>query len=314
MYTEIIPLGTSSATPTRNRALSATALQRQGRILLFDCGEGTQFRLMDAGLSQMRIDAVFITHLHGDHFFGLPGLLASLSLHHRTEAMTIVGPEGLGGILEMMPGVGHHELSYPLEIVEFSAAFPKRTVFETDEYRVTARPIDHRVTAAGFRFEEFPRPGSLDVEKARSLGITEYEDFGLLKKGRTVTTTGGRTVTPSDVLGPEKHGASFAYVLDSRPVQSAVELARGVDLLLHEATFLHEDNERAENTGHSTARQAAQVALEANAKKLLIAHFSARYTDEQVLVEEARRVFKNTEAAVELNRYRLRADDQQAPE
>jgi ribonuclease Z len=314
MHTEIIPLGTASATPTRDRALSATALQRQGRILLFDCGEGTQFRLMDAGLSPTRIDAIFITHLHGDHFFGLPGLLASLSLHHRSEAMTIVGPEGLGAILEIIPGVGHHELTFPLEVVEFSAAFPKRTVFETDEYRVTARPIDHRVTAAGFRFEEFPRPGSLDVEKARSLGITEYEDFGLLKKGRTVRTADGRTVSPSDVLGPEKPGASFAYVLDSRPVQSAIELARGVDLLFHEATFLHEDSDRAESTGHSTAREAAEVALEAGARQLLLAHFSARYTDATVLVDEARRVFKNTEAAVELKRYRLQADHQHEPE
>jgi ribonuclease Z len=121
MTTEIIPLGTSSATPTRYRSLSATALLRAGRILLFDCGEGTQFRLMDADLNRMRIDAVFISHLHGDHFFGLPGLLTSLSLHHRSEALTIVGPEGLGAILEMIPGLGHHELSFPLHLVEFGA-------------------------------------------------------------------------------------------------------------------------------------------------------------------------------------------------
>jgi ribonuclease Z len=312
MVTEIIPLGTSSATPTRFRALSATALVRAGRILLFDCGEGTQFRLMDARLNRMRIDAVFISHLHGDHFFGLPGLLTSLSLHRRTEALTIVGPEGLGTILEMIPGIGHHELTFPVNFKEFGPAFGKACVFETDEFSVTARPIEHRVTAAGFRFEEKSRPGSLDAMKAREMGVTDYTDFGRLKRGQSVEVATGQFVRPADVLGPPRGGVAFAYVFDSRPTQAAVELARDVDILFHEATFATADRDRAESTGHSTAQEAARIALDARARRLLLGHFSARYSDVNVLVEEARAIFKNTEEALELKRYCLGEPNREA--
>jgi ribonuclease Z len=305
MTTEIIPLGTSSATPTRYRSLSATALSRAGRILLFDCGEGTQFRLMDADLNRMRIDAVFISHLHGDHFFGLPGLLTSLSLHHRSEALTIVGPEGLGGILEMIPGLGHHELSFPLHFVEFGAELGKDVVFETNEVKVTARPLEHRITAAGFRFEEKPRAGRLDVDRARGLGIIDPTDFGRLKRGLPVQAGSGQVVRSEDVVGPNRPGARFAYVFDSRPTQHAIELARDVDILFHEATFASDEMDRAKSTGHSTAREAARVALEAGARRLLLGHFSARYRDVDPLVNEARSVFKNTEEAIELKRYVL---------
>ncbi len=305
MKTEVIPLGTSSATPTRDRALSATALQRAGRILLFDCGEGTQFRLMEAGLNRSRIDAVFITHLHGDHFFGLPGLLTSLSLNRRKEPLTICGPRGLGAILKMIPGLDDHELSFPIEFREFDDDFGKMTVMETPEFTVVARPLEHRVPVAGYRFQERPRPGNLDVDKARALGVDDYRHFRQLKDGHDVTLADGRIVRSRDVVGPAREGASFAYIFDTRPCSAGVELARDAMLVYHDATFTSADAERAVRTGHSTAAEAARVALEAGAGFLLLGHFSARYSDTTVLVEEARRVFKNTDAADELKRYAI---------
>lgn len=305
MTTEVIPLGTSSATPTRERNLSGTALLRAGRVLLFDCGEGTQFRLMAAGLSHGRIDAVFITHLHGDHFFGLPGLLTSLSLNRRREPLTIVGPRGLGTILSSIPGLGEHELTFPLELKEFGPGFGKMTALETPDFEVVARPLEHRVPVAGYRFQERPVPGKLDVVKARAMGVTDYRFYRQLKKGSDVVLDDGTLVRAQDVVGPARDGTSFAYIFDTRPCPGGVELARAAKLVYHDATFTSSDAERAKRTGHSTALEAASVALEAEADALLLGHFSARYRSTELLVEEARRVFKNTDAAEELKRYSI---------
>lgn len=305
MKTEVIPLGTSSATPTRERHLSSTALLRAGRILLFDCGEGTQFRLIDAGLSISRVDAIFITHLHGDHFFGLPGLLTSMSLNRRHDPMTIVGPRGLATILQAIPGVGEPDLSFPVDFVEFEEDFGKMRVMETLEFVVEARPIEHRIPAAGFRFEERPQPGNLDADRARALGVTDFRDFRRLKSGQDVSLPDGRVVQADDVVGPPKPGISFAYIFDSRPCEAAAILGRNADLMFHDATFTSAHAERAVTTGHSTAAEAARVATQAGAHKLLLGHFSARYRDTSPLVEEARRLFKNTHAAEELKRYDL---------
>lgn len=305
MKTEVIPLGTSSATPTKHRALSATALLRAGRLLLFDCGEGTQFRLLAAGLSHSRIDAIFITHLHGDHFLGLPGLLTSLSLNRRKDPLTIVGPEGLGTILQMIPGLADHELTFPVEFKEFVPGFGRMTAMETPEFHVEARPLEHRVPTAGYRFQERPIPGNLDAEKARLMGVTDYRHFQALKSGKDIELESGLVVHSADVVGPTRPGASFAYVFDSRPCDGAVELARNADLVYHDATFAAGDLSRAERTGHSTAAEAAGVALEAGAERLLLGHFSARYRSTDELVQEARRVFKNSHAAEELKRYSI---------
>ncbi len=305
MKTDVIPLGTSAATPTRDRALSATALQRGGRILLFDCGEGTQFRLMDAGLNRNRIDAIFITHLHGDHFFGLPGLLTSLSLNRRKDPLTVVGPRGIGTVLQMIPGLADHELSFPIRFTEFDSEFGKMTALDAPDFTVTARPLVHRVPVAGYRFEERPRQGNIDVEKARALGVVDYRHFRELKSGTDVVLSDGTVVRSADVVSPPRDGASFAYIFDTRPCDAGVELARGARLVFHDATFAAADVEHAIRTGHSTSTEAARVALEAEAGKLILSHFSARYASPELLVEEARRVFKNTEAAEELKRYAI---------
>ena len=303
--THLVPLGTASAIPTRDRHLSAAALEREGRVLLFDCGEGTQLQLLRAGLKRSRIDGIFVTHFHGDHFYGLMGLLSTMALLKREEKLTVVGPERIEKIVRSLPGLANDWLPFPVEYVELAESFEHEVVLETDVYAVEARPLEHRVFAAGFRYAEKPKPGHLDVEKARALGATDVKLYPLLKAGQAVTSEGGRTIQPEEVVGPERPGATFAYVLDTRPCEGGHLLAEGADVLLHEATFTSELQQRARDTGHSTAREAAEVACQAGAGRLLLSHFSARYTDVQPIVDEARAVFQNTEAAEELERYAL---------
>ncbi len=299
---KIIPLGTASAIPTRERHPSATALLRKGRVLLFDCGEGTQMRLVRAGVKITRIDAVFITHFHGDHFFGLPGLISTLSMMRRTEPLTIVGPSGIGDAMARMPGIELDAYSFQTEFIELHDALDQCIVYESEELLVEARPLEHRTFTAGYRFAERPKSGHLDVERARELGVTDYEHFRELKAGRAVQV-GGRAVTAAMVVGADRPGRSFAYVTDTRPCENGRILARGADLVYHEATFAEEYADNAVRTGHSTAREAAHIAQRAEAKQLLIGHFSARHKDPAGLLEEARHVFKNTELAEELKRY-----------
>ena len=303
--THIVPLGTASAIPTRDRHLSAAALEREGRTLLFDCGEGTQLQLLRAGLKRSRIDGIFITHFHGDHFYGLMGMLSTMALLKREEKLVVVGPERIEEIVRSLPGLANDWLPFPVEYVELAEDFEHQVVLETDEYTVEARPVEHRIFTAGFRYSEKPKPGHLDVEKARALGATDFKLYPLLKAGQAVTLGDGQTIQPEDVVGPEQPGATFAYVLDTRPCEGGHRLAEGADVLFHEATFTSELQQRALDTGHSTAREAAEVACRAGVGRLLLSHFSARYPDVQPIVDEARAYFQNTEAAEELERYAL---------
>ncbi len=305
MTTTVIPLGTAGALPTRDRHLPAVAVEREGASVLFDCGEGTQRRLLAAELKPSRLQAVCITHLHGDHVFGLPGLLSTLSLLDRTALLVVAGPQGVARLVGCMPGLGEGERPYPIRFVELPDAFDEAVVLEADAYRIVARPLAHRVPAVGYRFEEKPRPGHLDVERARALGVTDYRHYRAMKAGEAVTLPDGRVVPPEAVVGPPQPGGSFAYVTDTMPCDGGIALAREATLLYHEATFLHDLRELAVARGHSTAREAAEVARAAGARRLLLGHFSARYRTPDALVAEARQVFQNTEAAVELKRYDL---------
>ena len=305
MTTTLVPLGTASAIPMHGRHLSGMALERKGRVLLFDCGEGAQYQFLKAGLKRSRIDAIFITHFHGDHFYGLLGLVSTMGLLNREAPLTIVAPRGLDQMLSVVPGVEPRRLPFPVETVEVEEGFGKQVVFEDDEFTVTARPLEHRTFAMGFRFEEATRPGHLQPEKARALGAAEHAHFRRLKAGTPVTLSDGTTVRPEQVLGPERPGLTVAYVSDTRPCEGGRLLGQDADLLYHEATFGSEYQSRAVETGHTTAREAATVAKDAGAKSLLIGHFSARYADPAPLVNEARAIFPNTQAAEELNRYEL---------
>ncbi len=281
------------------------AVQRKGRLYLFDCGEGTQYRLLHAGLNRSRIDAIFVTHLHGDHCYGLPGLLSTLALQQRSDPVTLVAPKGIQAMLRVLPGDAPDDLPYPLRIREIGEGFQRETVYRTEELTVVGRPLEHRTFAMGFRLEERTRPGRFHPETARALGVPEGPAFGRLKAGESVTTKDGTTVQPHQVLGPPRPGISVAYVTDTRPCDGGRVLADDVDLLYHDATFADALHDRAVETGHSTAREAAEVAHDADAHRLLLGHISARYDDPAPLETEATAVFPESSVAEELRRYTL---------
>ena len=305
MTTDVIPLGIASALPTRTRHLSAMAVERKGRLLLFDCGEGTQYRLLHAGLSRARIDAIFVTHLHGDHCYGLPGLLSSMALQQRTDPVTLIAPPGTQEMLQAIPGAAPSDLPFSVEIREVDDDGTAACVYETSEVTVTARPLEHRRFAVGFRLEERTRPGRFHPETARALGVPEGPAFAALQDGNAVTTENGDIVRPEQVMGPPRPGIVVAYVTDTRPCDGGRALAENADLLYHDATFADEHHARAVETGHSTAREAAEVAHEAGAKRLLLGHISARYDDPAPLEGEARTRFAESNVAEELRRYSL---------
>jgi ribonuclease Z len=306
--TDIVPLGTASALPVRGRHLTSFALRREGQVLLFDCGEGTQFQLLEAGLKRSKVEAVFITHFHGDHLYGLPGLMMTLNMLERTEPLTLVGPAGLREIVTAMPGLSGEWLSYDVRYVELDRLFKHEIVYDQPEFFVEARPLEHRVFCAGYRFVEKTRPGKVDGKKARELGVAEGWQFEALKEGKAVRLADGHVVQPDEVVGPRRPGVRVAFVYDTMPCAGGRALAQDADLLVHEATFCEEQAERAETVGHSTGKQAAEVAQAAGAKRLLLTHFSARFPDPQPIVDEARAVFPNAEAAKELETYRVEPD------
>ena len=305
---KVIPLGTSSGKPTLRRNVSALAVAREGEWQLFDCGEATQTQIARAGLNPSRLSSIFITHLHGDHFNGVAGLLSTMGLDRRTRGLVLAGPRGMTDYLETLARLKILFVNFPLDVREYGPQTANAhtdsdgaiDVYEAAQYVVSSLPLDHRIFALGYRIEERPRPGRFNLERARELGIPEGPMFGRLQSGHDVQLSDGRTVRPSDVLGPARPGKAVAYCTDTRPCRNAVELARGVDLLIHEATFTDDMTDEAHDFGHSTARQAARIAREAGAKRLLITHFSTRYPDPRPLLEEAREVFPDTIMADDL--------------
>ncbi|HYC91351.1 MAG TPA: ribonuclease Z [Thermoanaerobaculia bacterium] len=275
-------LGTSSGTPSRERNVSSVAVVLDGTVLLFDCGEGTQHQLLRAPVKSGAIEAIFITHLHGDHVYGLPGLLATLSMNGRERPLTLVGPEGLREHVECVLRTSHHNPMFP---IEFGA---RRSGFSPtfDGFRVVSAPLEHSIPAQGYCIIEDDRPGTFDPGRARALGIPPGPEWGALQ----------RAGDPR-VCGPPRPGRRIAYCTDTRPCPSAVELARGADVLIHESTYAEELRAEADERLHSTAMGAAGVAREAGVGRLLLTHFSTRYRDVAALVAEARTVFANTDAA-----------------
>jgi ribonuclease Z len=300
----VIPLGTSSGKPTVKRNVSALAVAREGEWLLFDCGEGTQTQIIRAGLNPSRLAAIFITHLHGDHFNGLPGLLSTMGMDNHKRELTLVAPLGIREYLETLARLKILFVNYPLQIRELDKnELPPNQltpVYETGQYVVSTCPLDHRIFAAGYRVDEKPRPGRFNLEKAQELGVPTGPMFRQLQSGQAVELENGKVIQPSEVLGPERPGKSVTYCLDTRPCEAARGLARNVDLLIHEATYTEEYTEEAQNYGHSTAAQAANIASEAKAKSLLLTHFSTRYPDVTPLLQEAQAIFTETRMAQDL--------------
>jgi ribonuclease Z len=301
---KIIPLGTSSGKPTLHRNVSATAVVGEGEWWLFDCGEATQIQIARAAISSHKLAGIFITHLHGDHFNGLPGLLSTMALDKRERELTLVGPPGIGEYLELLSRLRILFINYTVKLRELGPDYfsdrQQELVYESEKYTVVARPLNHRIFALGYRIEEKMKPGKFNVDRARELGIPVGPLYSQLQSGEEVTLKDGRVIHPSQVVGPPRPGKSVAYCLDTRPCQNAVLLARDADWLIYEATYANEYAEEALQYGHSTAAQAARTASEANARNLLITHFSSRYPDARPLLEEARRIFPRTRMAEDL--------------
>ncbi len=301
----LVPLGISGAIPAHGRHLTAHALDLEHTWILFDCGEGAQYQIMKTDLRPSRLSAICITHLHGDHVFGLPGLLTSLSMTGREEPLTIIGPDGLFAPLMAWPGV--QGTSFEIVPVPISGDLTHALVLETEAYTIHARPLAHRVFSAGYRWQEKTGAGNLDVEKAQALGITDWRDYRRLKAGEPVGVQ-GQTVDPADVMTPPPPPRSLAFVTDTAPCDGGRMLARDASLVVHDSTFTSEHQSRAAETGHSTSAQAAQLARDAGARALLLTHVSARYETTDVLEAQAQAVFAQSNAAVELERVSLGRD------
>ncbi|MFC1660317.1 ribonuclease Z [Gemmatimonadota bacterium] len=285
-------LGTAAARPTVGRGVSGLAVQREGDLFLFDCGEGTQRQMMRFGTG-FGVQAVFVTHLHADHFLGLIGLLRTLALQGREEAIRLFGPRGSKGILHQAVHLGVDRLPFPITVEELAPGEP--VCFR--EFDVVPFAVHHGTSAVGLALKEHPRLGRFDVNRARALGIPEGPLFGRLHQGEPVEVN-GRIVESAEVVGNPRPGRLVAYTGDTRPTSSTLEAARGADLLIHEATFGEEESQRAHETFHATARGAALLAREAEVARLILTHISARYSENPVpLLEEARGVFRPTQVA-----------------
>jgi len=293
---KVVFLGTSGSVPTPNRGSPAIAVVRERELLLFDCGEGTQQKMFAAHLGFGRPTKVFITHLHGDHILGLPGLLQTMSLLGREQPIQIHGPKGLRPFIAFYNAV-FGEPNFPLEIQEIREG---GKICTGRGYTVSAVPTDHGVEGWSYALIEEPRPGKFHKEKALELGVPEGPFWKQLQQGKPVTLLGNRIVRPEEVVDPSRHGRKIVYSGDTKPSDALVEFARGADLLIHEATFGDELAEKAASDHHSTPSQAAEVAKRAGVKELILTHISPRYVDLAPLLEQARRIFEETRIAEDL--------------
>ncbi|MDX8150042.1 ribonuclease Z [Patulibacter brassicae] len=282
MNLDLLFVGTGGSAPTARRGLPSTLVRRGGEHVLVDCGEGTQRQLMRAG-GLVELDLVLLTHLHADHWLGLPGMLKTFDLRERSAPLTVAGPEGtaraLGDLLRITGGV-----RYPLEILELAGGAQLRR----DGWTVHALDVEHRTRARGYALVEDVRPGRFDPDAARALGVTEPRDFGRLQRGETVGA-----VRPEQVMGEARLGRKVVLSGDTRPCDAIRLAAHGADVLVHEATFTSVERARARKTGHSTAAQAAELAAEAGVRLLALTHLSARHRPSEAL-EEARAIHAGT--------------------
>jgi ribonuclease Z len=286
-------LGTGAACPTVDRNVAGLAVHREGETILFDCGEGTQRQMMRYGVG-FSFTEVFFSHFHADHMLGITGLLRTMGLQDRTAPVTLYGPRGAQRILGAAMSLGIERNKFPVEVVEIRAGDRLRR----DEYDIVVFETEHRADTVGYALAEHIRLGRFHPERARELGVPEGPLWGRLHKGETVTLDDGRTVSPPDLVGAPRRGRTLVYSGDTRPHLALLEAARGADLLIHEATFGGDEAERAVETGHSTAAEAARVALEAGVRRLILTHISPRYTrDAPELLAEARAVFPETAIA-----------------
>lgn len=294
-------LGTSAGSPTAERNVSSIMLdlrQERGRLWLFDCGEATQMQMQKAKFSLAKLEMIFLTHLHGDHLFGLPGVLTTRSLMQNQSPLTLVGPKGIKQFIQTVIEISYSWLTYPLNIIELEQ---DGLVFEDNKFRVEAKLLAHRVPCFGYRIIEKDLPASLDIDKLKKDNIHIGCFYLDLKEGRTVTLEDGRIIHGKDYLETIRKGKKIAILGDTIPCQASIDLAQDVDLLIHEATQEQALEEKALERGHSTTVHAATIAKQADARRLIITHISPRYSlnDKTKLVSEARNIFAPTEIATD---------------
>ena len=294
---ELTVLGNGSALPTNNRNPSAQLLNIAERFFLIDCGEGTQVQLRKYKTNFSKIDRIFISHLHGDHYFGLIGLLQTFHLLGRQKKIQIFGPPPLKEIIELQNSASHTELNYAIDFISTEPnSFEK--IYEDTKVEVFSFPLNHKIPCTGFLFREKPWPRKIIKEKLDSYKISVSE-LHKLKAGYDVTDENGNTIPLKELTQDPPAPRSYAYCSDTRYTEKIIEIIRGVDLLYHESTFLEDMKERARKTMHSTAKEAAAIAVKSGAKKLLLGHFSSRYDDENEFLNEASAVFENCMLATE---------------
>lgn len=303
MKFEVTILGSSSATPVYNRNPTAQLLNCNEKFYLIDCGEGTQQQLIRYGIKASKIDFIFISHLHGDHYFGLIGLLSSLHLNGRAKPMMIFGPAALKEILDIQFKYSETVIRYPIEFVPTEPGSPAR-IFENADLTVDTVILNHRIPCTGFKFTQKKRLRKLIVEKLEAEQI-DVQYYALLKRGADLELPGGKLLLNSEYTIDSDRPHSYGYCSDTLFDKSYFEQIRDCDLLYHEATFLHDMLDRANQTHHTTALQAAEVAVLTNASRLLIGHFSSRYKTLNELLDEARSVFAETELALEGSTYTI---------
>ncbi len=288
MGMRIVFLGTAASIPTSTRALSSVAVQRKGELFLFDCGEGTQRQMIQAKMGLNRKTRVFITHMHGDHVLGLPGVLQTMSLLGRDKPLQIYGPAGIAAFIEAMIRTVRFSLRFPVGTYEIE---DEGLVCREKEYEVHSAWAEHSVPSLAYALIEKPRPGRFKVERAILYGVPKGRLWGRLQQGFDVELPSGRVIRPQDVLGPARPGRKIVYVGDTKPSENIVGLAEGADVLVHEATFAEDLADRAEEDMHSTPSGAATIAKKAGVKLLVLNHISARYGDTSNLLEEAKNIF-----------------------
>lgn len=303
-FVKIVFLGTGGSWPSPERNVLSIAVKRGKEIILLDCGEGTQRQFMLSSVSFMQTQKVLISHFHGDHFLGLPGMIQSMTLNDREDDLQIFGPNGTVALVKTLLELGYFNPGFRVEVRDLNHG----DILDFDSYKITAFNAKHNVPCLGYSIEESERPGRFDLAKAKELGIPEGPLFRRLQKGKEVTV-GDMVFTPDMVLGPPRRGRKIVYSGDTVPSTDIVKFAKDCDVLIHDATAESSMEEKANRFGHSTARQAAAIAKECNARLLFLVHISPRYDDSTPLLNEAKEVFENSLMAEDFLEYEVRLRD-----
>lgn len=292
---ELTFLGTGAGLPSKNRNVTAIALslvQEVNNVWLFDCGEATQHQILHTSIKPRKINKIFITHLHGDHLYGLPGLLSSRSFQGGSTPLVVYGPKGIKEYINTSLTVSGTHLTYPLDVIELTVG----KLFEDDKFEVYCKQLEHGISSYGFFIKEKDQIGQLNVTKLKDLGISPGPVYQKIKDNETTQLSDGKQIKRADVIGPPKQGRRVAILGDTRSTNKNISFVKDVDVLIHEATFEEASSELAHRYFHSTTVEAAQLAKNSGVKKLILTHISSRYLDEDLpqLLDEARKIFPNT--------------------